>query len=650
MSRVKKIFCSFLVLFSLLICPTSRGANYTEPPECYLIKTQNLSRTIGIQNQVLRHTAFNNSLAERSISIQGQEFEIWLRDDKLKATDFKVKEVKTDQDHILVILDHREKPLGVELHYRAEPDSFYIHKWLELRPKNSESLFVDRIVLEHFKPWYEPVSFPGPGQPVYVEDNFFGVEYPSAENQVRDAQVFCSYLVGLEVGEEGLVSRKAVFGASEKDKVEFRFLQYVDEVRARPLSPFLLYNTWYDMRHFSADQVIASLKGFRENFNEPYNIQFDSVVLDSGWDDYLDCCWKPHHRRFPQGFEPVRKEAEKSGARIGLWMSPLGGYIWRQWARLIGSIGKGYEKSWQGFCIAGPNYHECFRESMIKYMREYGVNYYKLDNLTTSCPNPRHGHRTGRYGQAGLTDAFIDILDAARAENPDVMLNITRGAWLSPWWLMHADVVWVGGMDYGYAGKGTKRQRSITYRDRIMYKRFGQEKAQFPINSLMTHGIIKGGKALIGGKDESLKGFKDLCIMYFGRGVMMQELYLSPDTLSREEWEFLAKTIKWAEENWELLSKSRMVLGNPAQDEIYGYWHELDNQAMIVLRNPDDIQKSITLIWSQLLENKNMEVKLREVLYPGKEDIIYETIKAGMELSLKPFQTAVISFILNPPP
>ncbi len=647
MSSKKKLLVVFFALACLKLNTSEGSIHYIVVPEVYTLRPGKASLTIGIQEGVLCHSAIYNRLTNKNIYIEGEEFEVWLKEDKLKASEFKVKDVDADDEHIIVKLSHPEKPLEVEVHYRGEPGSFFIQKWLVLRPKDGASFFVDRIVLEKFKPWYEPRSFPGPGQPVYVEDSFFGVEYPSSQNEISQDRVFCSYLVGLTVGEEGLVSKTSVYGVSEAGRVEHRFLEYIDEIRAHPVRPFLLYNTWYDLRHFSAKQVIASLKGFQEKFNEPYNIKFDSVVLDSGWDNYLDC-WNPHPRRFPEGFAPVRKEAKKSGAQLGLWMSPLGGYVWRQWARLLGSMGKGYEKNWQGFCIAGPRYHEWFKNRMITYMRQDEVNYFKLDNLTTSCGNKRHGHRVGKYGQVGLTDSFIDILDAVRAENPEVMLNITRGAWLSPWWLMHADVVWVGGMDYFYSGKGTKRQRAINYRDRVMHQRFGKEESQFPLNSLMTHGIIKGRKQMLGEKDESLKDFQDDCIMYFGRGVMMWELYLSPDTLSQEEWEFLARTIKWARENWPVLARSRMVLGDPALEQVYGYWHELGGNALLFVRNPKDKPQQVSLIWKEILEKKNMEVQLREVLYPREEKLAKKPVSGGIELSLKPFQTLALEIKLKP--
>ncbi len=646
MRSAKKFLLAASFLSCILLSPCAEGVQYIEPPRCYTIKPGRASRTIGVQEEVLLHTSIYNRSAKKNYYLKGQEFEVWLKDGKLRASDFRVINVEANEESIRVILVHPERPLEVELHYEGKPDSFYVHKWLKIMPLEGEGVFVDRIVLENFEAGGRARSFFGPGQPVYFDDCFFGVEYPSAENEIRDGRVFCSYLVGLDVGGEGLVSKRSVYGAAESGMVRYRFLEYVDEIRARKVRPFLLYNTWYDLRNYGADEVIASIRGFRREFNEPYGVEFDSIILDDGWDRPLDC-WRPHPRRFPEGFAPVREEANRSGAGLGIWMSPLGGYPWRQWIRIMGSAGEGYEKSPLGFCIAGPTYHEWFRDRMLTFIREHDVNYFKLDNLTRVCENPEHGHRTGRYGQAGLTDAFIEILDAVRAEAPDVMLNITVGAWLSPWWLMHADVVWIGGLDYSFAGEGSVRQQSISYRDRIMFRRFREEGAQFPLDSVMTHGIIKARLQKLGDRGENLGDFQDDCMMYFGRGVMMWELYLSPDALSGREWEFLAQTIKWADENQRLLSRSRMVLGDPGKDEVYGYWHELGDEAMIFMRNPDAVDREAELVWSELIEKKNMEAEIREVLYPREEKPSLKNIPGGVQVSLKPFQTLALSFKLD---
>ena len=141
-------------------------------------------------------------------------------------------------------------------------------------------------------------------------------------------------------------------------------------------------------------------------------------------------------------------------------------------------------------------------------------------------------------------------MNQAHKANPDVFFNITVGSWLSPFWLLYADCVWLGGSDYSFSGPGSKREQSITYRDQRIYKQFRENNYQFPLNGVMTHGIIRG-KAQFkepGPIDE----FERDTIMYLGRGVSMWELYISPDILTRQEWAMLAKWIKWGNDNWDI--------------------------------------------------------------------------------------------------
>ncbi|OGP61608.1 MAG: hypothetical protein A2V67_01720 [Deltaproteobacteria bacterium RBG_13_61_14] len=603
-----RLLTSPVFLLCLLILLAGRAERkMVAPPVTYQLKNQGLILTLGVQEGWLLHTALVNRFTGKTYLVPGQEFRIELQFRILGPWDFKVIRVEQTPRQLVFLLQAEQLPYLLELRYWTEPEEWFIRKSLNFISPDFPA-FVDRVALSDFKPWQTPETFSGPGQPVYVGDFFFGVEYPSAENQVDKGRVVCAYPVGLNAGPEGYLSQSAVIGAGEHEKVRERFLAYVDRIRSYPVRPFLLYNTWYDLRNYSDQEVLQTLAAF------PLAFPLQSVVLDDGWDDFQNL-WAPHPLRFPLGFDPVRSAAEAHGAELGLWLSPLGGYPTNQLRRLLASAGQGFEKSPLGFCIAGKNYQQWFKNQMLKYARENGVNYFKLDNLTTRCPYRHHGHRVGRFGQAGLTDAFIEVIDAVKHENPAIMINITRGAWLSPWWLRHCDVVWPGGLDYYYQGEGSKRQQSITYRDTILYQRLRVEGAQFPIHSLMTHGIIKGRLQDLGDQGENLRDFSDDAVMFFGRGVMMWELYGTPATLSAGEWQFLQDTVAWARQNAELLKNSRMVLGDPGQGRVYGYAHRLGKQGLLVVRNPAAKEQSLELNWSELLGPEFAQAQPAELVY-----------------------------------
>jgi hypothetical protein len=132
-----------------------------------------------------------------------------------------------------------------------------------------------------------------------------------------------------------------------------------------------------------------------------------------------------------------------------------------------------------------------------------------------------------------------------------------------------------------------QRQSAISYRDSVLYDDFVTHKAQFPVSSLMTHGIIKGQANMLGGNKEQIEDFRDEVVHYYSVGNMMYELYISPDILSPEEMDVLGNVTKWAEANAHpLLDNSTMVLGDPAKREPYGYVHSIPAKSIITLRNP----------------------------------------------------------------
>jgi hypothetical protein len=182
------------------------------------------------------------------------------------------------------------------------------------------------------------------------------------------------------------------------------------------------------------------------------------------------------------------------------------------------------------------------------------------------------------------------MLEALRAQDPKVFINLTTSIWLSLWWLRWADTVFMGGADSGYLSSVpalAPRQSAISYRDSVIYDDFNAHQFQFPISSIMTHGIIKGRRNMLGGRQERIDDWIDEVVHYVSVGNMMVELYISPDALSAEELESLAAVLHWQkQEAHPLLDNSRLVLGDPAKREPYAYVHDSAAKSIVTLRNP----------------------------------------------------------------
>jgi hypothetical protein len=199
--------------------------------------------------------------------------------------------------------------------------------------------------------------------------------------------------------------------------------------------------------------------------------------------------------------------------------------------------------------------------------------------------------------------------------------------------------------DYGYANipSFSPRDAAITYRDLAIYNDFHKKDLWFPISNMMTHGIIKGTLEKLGGENEPLDKFTDECLLYLARGVSMWELYISPDILTEGEWNAIAGSIHWAEENFDILKNTEMIGGDPAKGQTYGYAHFKGNRGILALRNPIIEDQSITIKLDpcQGLDPKSSSLVMEKV-YPTNR-ISPDLFSAGAEIDipLKGYETAV---------
>jgi hypothetical protein len=507
----------------------------------------------------------------------------------------------------LYSLDRYQARLRVTVFYQVVPGSPYMRKWIRVADSADAMHFLQKMDVERMD--FQGIQPEGGafGQPVFAGDIFIGVEYPGVENKVKGSHVSSGYVIGETLIQEGLQSETGVVGAaSSREDVKRAFLRYVGTIKVAGTRPFLLYNTWYDVRHpgrvtspayeMTEANVLERIDAFRQYMQVPHGITLDAFVLDDGWDN-VHSIWEIDSTTFPGGFARVAGALHAAGTKLGLWASPFCGYEMRD-ERVRWGASHGYEHTGDFLCLAGEKYGQEFQQRMVAYTREYGIGYFKWDGLLLACNETEHGHLPGVYSRPALIQRFTDVMAAVRDVNPKIFINITVGTWLSPWWLRYADCVWMQGEDYAYAEDVPSlnpRDKAITYRDAVLWDDLVRQNLVFPVSSMMTHGIIKGRLNLLGGNAESLESFTNEAVMYFGRGVMMWELYISPDALSTGEWHAIASCVKWARSQKDILSDTRMIGGNPLQRVTYGYVHSNGKRAIVLLRNPSVRPNKITI-------------------------------------------------------
>ena len=547
----------------------------------------------------------------------------------------------------------------LNLYYEIEACKPILRKWLEISDLSQGIHFLDRINvfdMEFENPEFSHGEF---GQPIFNNDIFLSVEYPAVENLINGRHLKIGYVVGEKITKDKIISFPSIIGvASSKETLESTFLDYVETIKVRGTRPFLLYNTWYDLRNpeiaeseesvMNEKNVLERINLFKKNMVDKHKIKLDAFVLDDGWDNY-NSLWDIDTGHLPNKFTPFLKPLKELNTVLGIWASPFSGYSNRE-KRVKWGSDHGYERVGEFLCFAGNRYKSEFENKMVEYTKKFNIGYFKWDGFLLACNELNHGHLPGIYSRKALIDTYIHMMNAVREVNPDIFINITVGTWLSPWWLKYADCIWMQGEDYAYAEEvpsTNPREKSITYRDAVLYDNFQKQKLLFPMSSLMTHGIIKGRLNLLGGKDEKLESFSNEVMMYFGRGVMMWELYISPDLLTDEEWEVISNSLKWVKSNKDVLNKTKMILGNPLNREPYGYVHLRSEKGIIILRNPYVLEKEVNIKLDQTVgemsSNKEYFIK---IVYPYKK-ILSEKFKypGEINLKLKSYEILVIELI-----
>jgi hypothetical protein len=371
------------------------------------------------------------------------------------------------------------------------------------------------------------------------------------------------------------------------------FLCYLERERAHPYRTYLHYNSWYDTAFstipfaLNENNCMEAIRLCGERLIKPHGVVMDGLVFDDGWDN-PKTLWQ-FHSGFPNGFTPLAKLCKQYNTRLGVWLSPFGGYAEARKQRLKFGSEQGYETNQRGFSLAGPKYYAAFKGACVNMIRKYGVNHFKFDGIAAGA------RASGGASYVLDTEAMRRLMLELRREDPALYINLTTGSWPSPFWLRFADSIWRQANDMGFAGKGSKQQQWLTYRDQEVFRNIVGKGPLFPLSSLMTQGVAYSRYGDAGEPTFNSAGFKDDVRAFFGGGTSLQELYIQPGKLTAEDWAVLAEAAKWSRANADVLADTHWIGGDPLKLEVYGYASWSPRKGVVMLRNPDDQPRDIAL-------------------------------------------------------
>ena len=434
------------------------------------------------------------------------------------------------------------------------------------------------------------------GSPVVSGRDWFGFENPLSKSLVHGSQVQLWIERSLPLRKGQSVDYSAVMGVTHDNQLRRDFLAYVERERAHPYRTFLHYNSWYDIGYFTpytAEQAVSRINTFGEELTRKRGVKLDSFLFDDGWDD-RGGDWH-FSKDFPDGFRPLRDAAAKYGAAPGMWLSPWGGYGPPAKERAQRGAAAGYEIIDKRLALSGPKYYKQFHDTVLDLVAHDGVNQFKFDgtgNADKVFP--------GSLFDSDF-DAAIHLIADLRKARPDLFINLTTGTLASPFWLRYADSIWRDGEDDALTGVGSKRERWITYRDQQTYQNIVVKGPLFPLNSLMLHGIIYARENRNLNTDPG-HDFANEVHSYFATGTALQEMYITPELLSSQDWDTLAGAAKWSRDNAPVLKDTHWVGGDPGRLDVYGWAAWTPSKSILTLRNPSDKPQLAVLDLERQLE------------------------------------------------
>ncbi len=277
---------------------------------------------------------------------------------------------------------------GLEVEWRVilRDGSNYVQFRLTLGAAK-EPLEVKEVILWELAAPTRGSREPFDGSPVVAGTMFFACEHPMAKSELLGepaadgatrfrCRMPCQVLV--RPGEP--VCYTSIVGVAPQNQLRRGFLYYLERERAHPYRPLLHYNNgseigceyWRRKLH-KQDQEAAefrrkqqqvwleNIRAFGEQLVVKRGVKMDAFAHDFEWDDET-LVWQ-FHEGYPEGFGPAQKAAEQFGARVGVWLSPAGGYPCKP-GRMERGRREGFEINPNGLSLAGPRYYSRFAPSV----------------------------------------------------------------------------------------------------------------------------------------------------------------------------------------------------------------------------------------------------------------------------------------------
>jgi len=578
-----------------------------------------------------------NGLSRRTIAVASDDFAIGIQgQEPLRASDFAFqrarKEATPAGERLTITLACPARGVRLDIVYEQAANSPFIRRRLELASDRP-------LELRQVDAWLVGIqgkaSHQGFGEPVFLEDTFWGLEYPGGHNSFADGIVKLTHYPGHTV--RRFTSKTAVLGVAEPGRVAQRFHDYVATFQATPPERrlFVNYNTWWTLMPPTEKNCLDLIALFKRKLFDRHGESFDTFTIDDGWDK-KDTLWEFVPERFPNGFAPLVGPLKAMKASLGLWLSPSSGY---GHAPHLARLGYEHNSNPRYCCQSGPKYRRDIVRRVTALARQYDLAFYKFDGFCATCEATGHGHLPGNFAREANIDAYIELMTAVKRARGGIFLDPTCGMWLSPWWLAYCDSIW-GSVSGDYPSivvpAPVLRDSATTTRDAVFRQRV-REHPGFPPAAIEHLGIIV----------ITPEKWEDNAIAVVGRGCRLLTLYINPKFFDDDrDWAFLASVLKWTRHNAATLGHTTPIGGDPLRRQWYGYAHFAGKRGIVLLRNPFIEPQRVTLKLDESLGWSRDEARgtfVAAAVYPRHE--VLKTALAyadALDLTLQGYETMLI--------
>jgi alpha-galactosidase len=270
------------------------------------------------------------------------------------------------------------------------------------------------------------------------------------------------------------------------------------------------------------------------------------ATLDDRWfDTYGD--WNPRSDTFPgDSIQKMVSAFHQQGISVQIWWLPIavedgsGGYESHHYKTaqvvkehpdwlILDKNGKPAKmvRGLGALCPAVPAVQEYYKKLTEKFIRDWGFDGSKLDNVFTipACYNPKHHHKSPQDSIRAMSEIFKQIFEATRAIKPDSVTQVCPCG--TP-----PNFAWLPYMDQAVTADPVG---SIQVRRRIkMYKALlGPQAAVYGDHVELTDIVFKGGDEIDKGSDFASTvgpgGVVGTKFVWPDPGPHFKEVYLTPE-------------------------------------------------------------------------------------------------------------------------